>query len=685
MPDFHADEVKAPAPPPAPASGGSDWWSAHAPKTSTKSLDKDGETAFHKVKRFAETPLVDTTKLKAERAIPGTGTASKVAKGITEGLESSASGLTSPENIALMVGTWGLGAGEAGLAVRAVKSLVSAGFGVDQLKAAWDKIQPFREAIKKGDTEGAARIATEGLTSAVMGGSALAHGAKAKATPEAKVTETRTPPPVQAPPARPAPPVTEPKIGPLAGTGEPETQKRPTPPLWAKAKEVKAKPAPKEEAPAPSVVPVAEEKKPVQSPTAFSAGYAEGKTGKAKVARGYKIPFTYAVVDADNLITSHEPQTLTENPAFDQSIQPRDRSRAGYEEQINTMVGTLDPEELGHSYKASDGAPIVGNDAMVESGNGRTIALKRIYASHPEKAKEYGDWLKDNAKEFGLDAKEVEGVKNPVLVRLRTELPEGVTRADFGQHANEDTKATLGGVETAMADAKALTPELMSLFEPSETGDVNTADNRAFVQKFAQAVVSPGQKNPFMLADGSISAEGIRRIRNAVFAKAYGGSSALDKLAEDPSDNTKAITNGLVIAAPKFADMQSAIERGDLHDLNPSPAISRAVSRLTALRSSGTPIRDFLNQENLYGTDPMEGLILDIFDRYKRSAKNIGKVFRYYTDLVEELGSPKQASMFGGETPTMVELLKTADDKVKEEQAAKNVREEESAPPLLQH
>lgn len=401
------------------------------------------------------------------------------------------------------------------------------------------------------------------------------------------------------------------------------------------------------------------------TPPAFKKGIVWGKKGNAKVARGYKVPFRYAVVDESDLITSHDPDTLQENPVFDQTIQPRDRTRAGYEDQINTMVGTLDPEELGHSYKASDGAPFAADDAMVESGNGRTIALKRVYKSHPEKAEEYSGHVSDTAEDFGFDKDKLKDIPKPVRVRIRTGLPDGVTRQDFARDANEDSKATMGAVETANSDQKALTPEVMALFDPSESGDINTAGNRAFVQKFAQQVVSPGQKNPFQLADGSVSSEGVRRIRNAVFSKAYGGSTALEKLAEDPNDNTKTITNGLVIAAPKFADMQAGIDRGDLYDLNPAQAIGRAVARLTHLREQKQTIQDFLNQEDLYGKDPVEGKILDIFDRHRRSSKSIASVFKNYVDLVEAVGSPKQQGFFTQEPPTLFELLQAADDMIK--------------------
>ncbi len=496
---------------------------------------------------------------------------------------------------------------------------------------------------------------------------------------EGQIGDTR-PGPKEYTPPKPAP-VQPKKEGPLL---ENQTPVAPEKAPEEKAPIVETPPTPAIESPAADAAkPSATSEEDSPAPPAFKAGVVWGKKGTAKTARGYKVPFRYAVVDESDLITSHDPDTLQENPKFDQGIQPRDRTRAGYEDQINTMVGTLDPEELGHSYKASDGAPFAGDDAMVESGNGRTIAIKRVYKSHPEKASEYSGWVKDSAGDFEIDPEKLKGIPKPVLVRIRTSLPEGVTREDFAQHANEDAKANMGAVETANNDQKAMTPDVMALFEPSENGDINTAGNRQFIQKFSSSVVGPGQKNPFMLADGSVSSEGVRRIRNAVFSKAYGGSTALEKLAEDPSDNTKSITNGLVIAAPKFANMQSAIEKGDLYDLNPSQAIGRAVARLTALRDQKMSIEDFLKQEDIFGKDPVEGVILDIFDKNKRSAKRIASVFKHYVDAVEAIGSPKQQGFFAQDPPTIFEVLEAANDRVKEESKAVKDVPEEIAPPLL--
>jgi hypothetical protein len=136
------------------------------------------------------------------------------------------------------------------------------------------------------------------------------------------------------------------------------------------------------------------------------------------------------VVELRDLITSNQ-------AGYDPALQPRDRTRAQSEEQIRRIVKEFDPERLGYAAEADRGAPIVGDDRMVESGNGRMMALREIYAEHPEKAQAYKDFLAS----LGIDADRYD---QPVLVRQRlTPLTPG-QRVDFALNANKPIALGLG-------------------------------------------------------------------------------------------------------------------------------------------------------------------------------------------------------------------------------------------------
>ena len=92
------------------------------------------------------------------------------------------------------------------------------------------------------------------------------------------------------------------------------------------------------------------------------------------------------------MVTRHN-QDLTANPAYPPELQPRARDRAASEAQVANIASRLQPERLGASNTVADGAPIVGPDGVVESGNGRVMALRRAYAANRPKAQGYRDWL----------------------------------------------------------------------------------------------------------------------------------------------------------------------------------------------------------------------------------------------------------------------------------------------------
>ncbi len=70
----------------------------------------------------------------------------------------------------------------------------------------------------------------------------------------------------------------------------------------------------------------------------------------------------------------------------------------------------------------SGGAPIVSPDGVVESGNGRTIALRRSAQTGTEA---WGRYQAELARQ-GIDTS---GFDRPVLVRMRSEPMAGADRA----------------------------------------------------------------------------------------------------------------------------------------------------------------------------------------------------------------------------------------------------------------
>ena len=222
---------------------------------------------------------------------------------------------------------------------------------------------------------------------------------------------------------------------------------------------------------------------------------------------------------------------------------------------------------------------------MVESGNARVIALKRVYEEGKPGAAKYKAWLAANADRFGLDRATLENMESPVLVRIRkTDLD----REQFVREANEAAVAAMSATEQARADAKRMSGSLMTLFRPNEDGEINTVANRDFIRVFMDKVVGPTEQGRYMTADGVLSQEGISRIRNAVFARAYGDPTAMAKLAE--SHNNENVRCNEAYLAP-MADKERT-EAGHLFDLDITEDIAAAMKKLSELREQGCLLKN---------------------------------------------------------------------------------------------
>lgn len=390
---------------------------------------------------------------------------------------------------------------------------------------------------------------------------------------------------------------------------------------------------------------------------------ARGKESNVITENGREVKTVFALVGANDLIASHD-LTFKENPDYPQEVQPRDRARAGMQDQVRRMSGSIRPSLLGDSPKAGDGAPIVGPDLVVESGNGRSMALQMMYENRTDSLKAYRSWLTDHAASFGFTKKQVHqsihhGAR-PILVRIRlTELD----RVAFAKEANQQSVAAMSPTEQATADSQKLTDSLLKLFNPGEDADVTAASNRDFVRSFMGQVVPASERSRYMDKDGHLNQSGVTRIQNAVFAKAYGESRAVERLAESTDNNVKNITGAMLIAAPRIAQIKEGIKAGRLHDLDLSGDIAAAMLKLSDLRDSGQTVEDYFNQGDLFGAELGDESknILAVFDANKRSRKRITSLLQAYADIVEAAGDPRQTSLFGeDEAPTKLDTLEAA-------------------------
>ena len=322
--------------------------------------------------------------------------------------------------------------------------------------------------------------------------------------------------------------------------------------------------------------------------------------------------------------------------------QYRDRSRAASQMQVNHIAQNLEPELLGDSKEVGTGAPTLANDGRtIIGGNGRVMGLAQAYANGNGEG--YRQYLLDNAEQFGLSRDEIARMNKPVLVR---QLDESVDIAKAAVASNEGGGLGMSALEQARADADRL-PDF-GHFIADDSGELNTAANRSFIRDFVGAM--PHTVRAQMVdADGRLSQDGARRLRNALLYRAYGNSPTLSRMVESTDQGARNLVNALVQAAPKIAQARDNIRAGAMHDADIADEVVQAAEKLNQIREQGGSVADYLAQQGLFGEDmnAVSRELLAFFEEHKRSGKAIATLLRNYYDALAAQGNPNQQDVFG--------------------------------------
>lgn len=399
----------------------------------------------------------------------------------------------------------------------------------------------------------------------------------------------------------------------------------------------------------------------------------KGKSNKAKTPKGTKIESVFALVDAKFLIASHTANG-SKNPKYPQELQPRDRARESSIAWVQKTSKELDPESLGRTGRVDTGAPIVGEDLVVESGNGRTIAIKMAYANGD--AGEYREWLAENADMFGMTDTQVNSYKQPILVRMRTTQ---VNRSEFAVEANQDDKLSFTASERAKSDAKRVNAGMLELFDPSESGDILAASNRDFVKSFL-ASLGATEAAQYTDSNGNPTQALVARIKGALFSKSYDDDRLLEMMADQTKPELQNTLNALTMAAPKFVAAQ-AVNRSDAQDLaekvvdsveqslsdEVKNAIVDATNMIMNAKISNQDIKEYVLQQGLFEqVDDGVAELAVFLAANARSAKKMTDYFNAMASYIEQDSVSRQnLDMFGEPEPlSLADVIAHANNQV---------------------
>lgn len=370
------------------------------------------------------------------------------------------------------------------------------------------------------------------------------------------------------------------------------------------------------------------------APKVESASFPENTVS----ATGFgKVETKPMVVDLASIITS-------DHPNYNQSLQPRDRANAQPSDaQINRIANELDPNLLMPQPLAAHGAPIVNDLGMVESGNGRLMALRKAFQYNLPGAQAYREKLQS----LGFNTA---GMSMPVLVQQRmTPLtPEQAER--FTYLANKPDVLGLSRSEEAKVDAKFFTKDRVARLKPGQ----DPADNTDLVRDFINNMTIE-ERRDYLTDDGELNIDGAKRIQNGVFAAAYGNPQALKRIAESKDNEIKAISNALLMAAPYFAKLRGMIADGAVDPaLDQSDNLAKAANIIADYKRRGEKIATRYQQQDAFASedrDPYVEAFIKLMHNEtmgrQLSAKAIAEDLRYYAE--EAMLMPPNS--LAGETP----------------------------------
>ena len=383
--------------------------------------------------------------------------------------------------------------------------------------------------------------------------------------------------------------------------------------------------------------------------TTTRAGYTQ--TGQVRTAAGTRVDVEYEVVDRSTLQRASG------------DLQPRDRTLGNSDEQVANIAATLDPVLLMPAPTADRGAPIVGPDNIVESGNGRFAAIERAYERHPDRADAY----RQQIEAAGFDIPD--DVRDPVLVARRTSQMDDDTRRAFVVEAQDSGVARMTAVERARAEAAMLDAGTLSRLDPSLplTDPGNGDFIRAALDRLPRT-----ERNAFTTPEGRLNADGRKALERALFARAYQDAELLRRFTEQDAAELRSLLDALFEAAPGWARLTGEVADGQVKpEFDITGHVTEAMRIIATARrmanadglKTGHVLAELLDEIDLIegAVSPLTRALVGMFWKDGKAAPK-GKIAGFlnrYAAEARKVGRT-DAGLFD-QAPTVPDVLRTLD------------------------
>lgn len=306
--------------------------------------------------------------------------------------------------------------------------------------------------------------------------------------------------------------------------------------------------------------------------------YVAGEFGKLS-----EVPSQWAVVEADSVITSHDPKTFSEDGRHNVGNERAYHRDKAEQAKVISQANDLRPELVVNTNPdATNGAPIIDENGVVLGGNSRSMSMKRVYSdsSSSAKANELRDYIKNNADQFGLTSDDVSGLKNPILVR-QVAPQDDAEKQLLVRQLNENFTQAMDPRTMAVAQARRFDEKAVSSLAQNMESDetlrsfLDSKRGGDFIDSLKSAgIISQSNQNAYInQKTKKLNENGKSLVENVIVGKMLPNADLLTQLSQKTM-------NAIARSAPY---MMQASGLGDKYDVRDD--LSHALDALVKIQN----------------------------------------------------------------------------------------------------
>ncbi len=324
--------------------------------------------------------------------------------------------------------------------------------------------------------------------------------------------------------------------------------------------------------------------------------------------------------------------------AYAPQVEPSHLGRKTYavtqsHERIPVQFAVMEAEDVITSNRADGTTDVRYSDQTVPgaraiAGNGRIAGLTAAYSRGT--AAQYRQELSEDQTIHGIDPKVIARMRHPVLVRI---MPNYRVTANIGDVSNTSGNLNLSAVEQAANDVRRL--DIPSL-KFDDNGNVSTETIRDFAQRMPAS-----EQGNLIDRDGSPTRQAVERFNAAVFKAAFDTDELVRLYAQETDPELKQLLNAMGTTAAKYARLQGC------GDLDIRGLVSAAAEMIINAKRSGQPYEDYFANLDLFSGDPSVAEVARNLVANMRSQKRLAEILANAADFAYAEATKSSDDLWG--------------------------------------